>query len=89
MILIQYGDRFIFVDRFLLFTSKYLKKQRRDCKVKPFDRNPPPTDEQPPDNAVVLILQLDLVDRADLNLMTAALGADNMFFSHGFFPIFT
>ena len=82
---LAYGDRFILVDRLLLFISKKLKNQRRDRKVKPFDRDPPPADEKPPENAVVLILQLDFVDRADLYLVAAALGADDLFFAHGVF----
>ena len=71
---LAYGDRFILVDRLLLFISKKLKNQRRDRKVKPFDRDPPPADEKPPENAVVLILQLDFVDRADLYLVLPHLG---------------
>ena len=43
---LAYGDRFILVDRLLLFISKKLKNQRRDRKVKPFDRDPP-ADEKP------------------------------------------
>ena len=77
---LAYGDRFILVDRLLLFISKKLKNQRRDRKVKPFDRDPPPADEKPPENAVVLILQLDFVDRADLYLVAATLGGRQFVF---------
>ena len=77
---LAYGDRFILVDRLLLYISKKLKNQRRDRKVKPFDRDPPPVDEKPPENAVVLILQLDFVDRADLYLVAATHGGRQFVF---------
>lgn len=48
--------RMRFVHGFLLFTSKDSKDQSRESKEQPLDRNPPPANAKPPDDAVMLIL---------------------------------
>ena len=40
---------------FLFFRNENFREQCRNCKKDPFDYQPPPTNKEPPENAVVRI----------------------------------
>jgi hypothetical protein len=53
---------------------EYLHDERRNGQEEPFETNPPPTDEQPPEYTVMLIHQFRLDDRFSPNVFTSASG---------------
>ena len=56
--MLAYAHRYIFLLELLLFMGDGLDNQRGNGKAYPPSRHPPPADEQPPDNAMMLILEL-------------------------------
>ena len=60
------------VHSLLLPVPEDLEDQRRNGQEDPLDGDPPPTHEDPPENAVMLILQLYLVYDLDIHILTAA-----------------
>ena len=65
------------VDDPLLFMPEDLEQQRRHREEDPFDRDPPPAHEEPPEDAVVGILQLGFVDHLNVDIFASAFRADH------------
>ena len=67
-----HADGMRFIDDLLLFVSEDLEQQRGYREDDPFDRDPPPADEDPPEDAVMRVLQPGFVDHLNIDILTAA-----------------
>lgn len=63
--------------QFLPLGGKNLDNQCRNEQADPLDRKPPPTNADPPNDAVVLVLQLGFSYHLDIHIVAAALGTSH------------
>lgn len=70
----------------LLLVPEYFYKKRDPRKEDPFHRDPPPSDEYPPENAVMLVFKLNVVDDLNVNVAAAAFFANHsmLLFTDGY-----
>jgi len=67
--------------QFLPFGGKNLDNQCRDSQENPLDGEPPPTNEDPPEDAAVFVFQLGFSDHLDIHIGAAALRTCHFSFS--------
>ena len=66
----------------LFLRSENLDDQGRDGEHKPLDRNPPPADDQPPENAVMLVDELCLGHDLHIDISALTLRANHDYSSY-------
>lgn len=69
------AHRSLLCNNLLLFPAENLKNKSWKSKEQPFNRNPVPTHKTPPQTAVVLVLELNVIDNVYCNVFVTALGA--------------
>ena len=69
---LTYTDCFLSVNCFLFFMTKYFKDNCRYGKNKPFNRQPPPTNYQPPKTTMMSIFHMYFIDNLNLYILATS-----------------
>ena len=75
---VAYPHAAVLLHQLLTLGRKNLDDKRRDRKDNPFDGYPPPSDEYPPEEAVMLVLQLGIGDNLRGNVVAFAFRANHI-----------
>ena len=78
---LAYADGLHVVDDPLLFVAEDLEEQGGNGEAQPFDREPPPADEDPPEDAVMDVFQPGFVDHLYVYVLASAFGAGHLVIS--------
>ena len=73
------AHRLMYCFGFVLPRTEDCNDQSRQCEEQPPDGNPPPTNAHPPDDAVMLTLQLRFGNCLYVNVLALAFGTNHIF----------